>query len=380
MLLATGANAVIIAENTAWTLEAEKSTAFGSIAAVALLPVDGKRLPAGDIALFQTPQARWMEWGGDPGKIECKLSLANLPARTERLLLIVYTYSAAAPVSDLYRLKLQIDGTIEHNLDLRANGETAIIIGELYRRAEQWKFRALAEGSAYGLSAFGRRLGLHIDDTNPERRGPGYDHHDHAGRPTVATGTGFAVSEANLITCAHVIKGMSDIHVSSFTGRFNAEPMMVDDRNDIALLRVAEAALSPVNFSSSSSCSLGDSVVAVGYPMSGVAGGGAHVAQGGVSSLFGLRNDSSLLQFTAAIQPGISGSPLFDTSGLVVGMVTSTVPDAQNMNFAVKSALLHSFLDACHVPLLKGVKIPPLSAADISRRVQPSIWKIEARN
>ena len=377
MLLATGANAVITAANTAWTLEADKSTAFGSIAAVALLPVDDKRLPTGDIALFQAPQSGWMEWGGDPGKIECKLRLNNLPAGTDRLLLIVYTYSAAGPVSDLYRLKLHFDNTIEYDLDLRASGEAAIIIGEVYRRADQWKFRALAEGSAYGLAAFGRRLGLDIDDTNPEQRGPG---HEQSDRPTVATGTGFAVSETNLVTCAHVIEGMTDIHISSFAGRFKAEPVMVDDRNDLALLRVTGTALSPVLFSNSSGCSLGDSVVAVGYPMSGFAGGGAHVTQGGVSALFGLRNDSSLLQFTAAIQSGNSGSPLFDTSGSVVGMVTSTVPDAQNMNFAVKAALLHSFLDACHIPLLKSVEIPSLSAADIARRVQPSLWKIEARN
>ena len=377
MLLATGANAVITAANTAWTLEADKSTAFGSIAAVALLPVDDKRLPTGDIALFQAPQSGWMEWGGDPGKIECKLRLNNLPAGTDRLLLIVYTYSAAGPVSDLYRLKLHFDNTIEYDLDLRASGEAAIIIGEVYRRADQWKFRALAEGSAYGLAAFGRRLGLDIDDTNPERRGPG---HEQADRPTVATGTGFAVSETSLVTCAHVIEGMTDIHISSFAGRFKAEPVMVDDRNDLALLRVTGTALSPVQFSNSSGCSLGDSVVAVGYPMSGFAGGGAHVTQGGVSALFGLRNDSSLLQFTAAIQSGNSGSPLFDTSGSVVGMVTSTVPDAQNMNFAVKAALLHSFLDACHIPVLKSVEIPSLSAADIARRVQPSLWKIEARN
>lgn len=251
MLLATGANAVITAANTAWTLEADKSTAFGSIAAVALLPVDDKRLPTGDIALFQAPQSGWMEWGGDPGKIECKLRLNNLPAGTDRLLLIVYTYSAAGPVSDLYRLKLHFDNTIEYDLDLRASGEAAIIIGEVYRRADQWKFRALAEGSAYGLAAFGRRLGLDIDDTNPEQRGPG---HEQSDRPTVATGTGFAVSETNLVTCAHVIEGMTDIHISSFAGRFKAEPVMVDDRNDLALLRVTGTALSPVLFSNSSGC------------------------------------------------------------------------------------------------------------------------------
>jgi S1-C subfamily serine protease len=124
---------------------------------------------------------------------------------------------------------------------------------------------------------------------------------------------------------------------------------------------------------------LGDPVTAVGFPMSGFAGGGAHVTQGGVSALFGLRNDSSLLQFTAAIQPGSSGSPLFDACANVVGMVTSTVPDAQNMNFAVKSNLLAAFLDACHIPLVRNDSHATLGTADIARRVQPSLWKIEAR-
>jgi S1-C subfamily serine protease len=380
MLLAIGANALLTAANIAWTLEPEESTAFGTTAAVALLPVDEKRQPKGEVALFHAPQASWMEWGGEPGKIECKLKLAELPKGSDRLLIIVYTYSAAGPVSDLRGLYLVVDGVIEHRLDLRANGEAAIIIGEAYLRSGQWKFRALAEGSAYGLGALGRRIGLTIDEANPERRGLGQERTRPFDMPHGASGTGFAVSGSALVTCAHVIEGMTDIHISSLSGRLKAEPVMVDRRNDIALLRVSGVTLAPVQFSGVAACSLGDPVVAVGYPMSGFAGGGAHVTQGGVSALFGLGNDSSLLQFTAAIQPGSSGSPLFDTTGSVIGMVNSSVPDAQNMNFALKSVLLLSFLDACHVSPSKGVEIPSLSAADIARRVQPSLWKIEARN
>ncbi|MFH7376093.1 serine protease, partial [Pseudomonas syringae pv. tagetis] len=80
-----------------------------------------------------------------------------------------------------------------------------------------------------------------------------------------------------------------------------------------------------------------------GYPLASICGGGLQVTQGGISGLFGLHNDASLFQFTARIQPGSSGSPLFDNGGAVIGMVTSTGPDGQNMNCAVKSALLMSF-------------------------------------
>ncbi|MDO6806723.1 serine protease, partial [Wenyingzhuangia sp. 1_MG-2023] len=72
-------------------------------------------------------------------------------------------------------------------------------------------------------------------------------------------------------------------------------------------------------------CHLGETVVALGFPLAGFAGGDVHVTQGGISALFGVHNDASILQFTAPIQPGSSGSPLFDSNGAVVGMVTSSI-------------------------------------------------------
>ena len=377
MVLAPGANTAIGAPQCSWTLECANTTAFGEYAAVALLPVDDKRQPKGDAALFQVDQS-WMEWNGSQEKVGCKLNLSALPAGADRVLVVVYAFSAIGPVRELRSLRLQVDGQIEYSLDLSDNGEAAIVIGEFYCRNQQWKFRALAEGSAYGLAALGRRIGLNIDDAHPHRRSSSPD----CSRSSSATGTGFAVSPTHILTCAHVIEDMQEIHIASFDGRHRAEPVVVDRRNDLALLRVNGApAFKQVTFRDGMGCDLGEQVVAMGFPMAGLAGGGVHVTQGGVSALFGLHNDASLLQFTAPIQPGSSGSPLFDTSGAVVGMVTSTVPDAQNMNFAVKAGLSLAFLDACQVQALRN---PPTGQAfttsQISRDAQQSLWRIEARN
>lgn len=378
-MLTPGANTALRAPTTSWTLESSLTTAFGSSAAVALIPVDEKRNSKGEAALFHIEQTHWMYWSGNATRVGSTVHLDRLPTGSDRLLLVVYRYSNLGPVSLLKALKLTVDEHISYELDVSRLGDSALVLGEFYSRNGQWKFRALAEGSAYGLAAFGRRIGLTIDESNPDQPAAS-DSPRPSGSPSGATGTGFAVAESAIVTCAHVIEGMSEVEINSFSGRYRAEPVMVDTRNDIALLRAQGANLVPVRFSLTAVCSLGDPVTAIGFPMSGFAGGGAHVTQGGVSALFGLRNDSSLMQFTAAIQPGSSGSPLFDAYGSVVGMVTSTVPDAQNMNFAVKSNLLVAFLDACHIPISRNDSHAILSAADIARGVQPALWKIEARS
>lgn len=376
MVLAPGANTAILSTRSEWTLECGKSPAFGDYAAVAILPVDDKRRPAGEPALFHASHD-WMEWSGDQDKVTCMLNLASLPVGSERVLLIVYTFSAAGPVSELRSLRLQVDGQIEYSLDLRENGESAIIIGEFYTRNQQWKFRALAEGSAYGLAALGRRIGIDINDAHPKGRTSPPDT-GHAGG---ATGTCFAVSNNHVLTCAHVIEGMQEIHISSFEGRYRAEPVVIDRRNDIALLRVLDSPpLKPVAFKEGFGCELGENVVALGFPLSGFAGGGVQVTQGGVSGLFGLHNDAGLLQFTAPIQPGSSGSPLFDFSGAVIGLVTSTVESAQNMNFAVKASLLLSFLNACRVEAKNSPISKTFTTTELVREAQSSLWRIEARN
>ncbi|KPX73197.1 Trypsin domain-containing protein, partial [Pseudomonas amygdali pv. lachrymans] len=123
----------------------------------------------------------WMEWSGGPQDVGCTLRLDRLPAGSDRVLLMVYVYAAMGPVRDVSSLHLKVDADIEHRLDLRDNGEAAIIIGEFYKRNEQWKFRALSEGSAYGLSAFGRKIGLDVDDRHPRHpsggsgRGPRHE-------------------------------------------------------------------------------------------------------------------------------------------------------------------------------------------------------------
>ncbi|MEU1130445.1 TerD family protein [Streptomyces sp. NPDC005900] len=50
--------------------------------------------------------------------------------------------------------------------------ETALICGELYRRGEGWKFRALGEGYSNGLEGLASDFGISVDDTDSGATAP----------------------------------------------------------------------------------------------------------------------------------------------------------------------------------------------------------------
>ncbi|MFG2029738.1 TerD family protein [Streptomyces sp. NPDC048825] len=49
--------------------------------------------------------------------------------------------------------------------------ETALICGELYRRGEGWKFRALGEGYSNGLEGLASDFGISVDESEPASAG-----------------------------------------------------------------------------------------------------------------------------------------------------------------------------------------------------------------
>ncbi|MCY0925783.1 TerD family protein [Streptomyces sp. H27-H1] len=51
--------------------------------------------------------------------------------------------------------------------------ETALICGEMYRRGDGWKFRALGEGYSNGLVGLATDHGISVDENAPEPQGPG---------------------------------------------------------------------------------------------------------------------------------------------------------------------------------------------------------------
>ena len=121
-----------------------------------------------------------------------------------------------------------------------------------------------------------------------------------------------------VLTNAHVVNGCREIDIDK-----NAKGSIkhYDKNRDLALVTVIGAEGSPVNFRRTSNVIQGESVVAAGYPHSGILATDLNVTQVIISALAGVQESSRFFQIKAAVQPGNSGVPLYDKTGSVIGVV-----------------------------------------------------------
>jgi S1-C subfamily serine protease len=112
----------------------------------------------------------------------------------------------------------------------------------------------------------------------------------------------------------------------------------------------------PLPIAASRTVKLGGTVATVGFPNIGMQGFSPKLAKGEIASLSGSQDDPRYFQISVPVQPGNSGGALVDAHGNVVGIVAAKLSaraalDAtgalpENVNYAVKSSLLLSFLES----------------------------------
>ena len=134
-------------------------------------------------------------------------------------------------------------------------------------------------------------------------------------------GSGFIISDDGyVITNHHVVKDAEEIIVKLSDRRMLvAELIGSDPRSDIALLKLDAADLPIVKLGTSENVKVGQWVLAIGSPF----GFDASVTAGIVSAKGrSLPSESYVpfIQTDVAINPGNSGSPLFDLDGNVIGI------------------------------------------------------------
>jgi S1-C subfamily serine protease len=171
-----------------------------------------------------------------------------------------------------------------------------------------------------------------------------------------ASGTGFFITDDGyLITNNHVVKDATKIRLVTSAGLIDAKVVQVDEANDLALLKV-DGRFASLPISSSRSAQLGSTVATIGFPDIGLQGFAPKLAKGEIASLSGAADDPRYFQISVPVQPGNSGGALVDERGNVVGIVSAKLDASvalaasgalpENVNYAVKSSLLLSFLES----------------------------------
>ena len=159
-------------------------------------------------------------------------------------------------------------------------------------------------------------------------------------------GSGFVVSQTQLLTSAHVVEGYTQLTVW-FPGGEQRPGWVtaVDETLDIAVVSVGSlpAGVQPLDWESAASPVPTTPVWGWGYPLErSVLTAGfnrAPTVSAGIISAQRTRKDVSWLQTDAALNAGNSGGPIILEDGRVVGIATTILApegkDPEGLNFAV---------------------------------------------
>jgi stress response protein SCP2 len=145
---------------------------------VLLLDGHGKVRSDADFYFYNNPvaadgsvQLLGKEPTGDGSEDRISFDLTAVPVDVERIVVAASRYEGAR-FGELDDLKVTLADSVGESL-LRfviedAGQVSAIIFGELYRRGEEWKFRAVGQGYESGLAGLATDFGVDIEDDEAE--------------------------------------------------------------------------------------------------------------------------------------------------------------------------------------------------------------------
>ncbi len=154
-----------------------------------------------------------------------------------------------------------------------------------------------------------------------------------------AGGSGFIISpEGFIVTNCHVAENHEKIEIELQDGRaYPADLVGLDPYTDLAVLKIYTENLPFVSFLKNVELRVGQLAIAIGNPF----GFQCTVTTGVISALGRTLQSRSgrmidnVIQTDAALNPGNSGGPLVNSAGMVTGVNTAIIKEAQGICFAI---------------------------------------------
>jgi S1-C subfamily serine protease len=165
----------------------------------------------------------------------------------------------------------------------------------------------------------------------------------NVGCRSVSTGTGFAIDEHTLVTAAHVVEGSRQLEVSTYDGTtLDATATSTTTVADLAIVHVEES-LSAPGVLADTDPTVGVPVTIIGYP----GGGRLTVTAAVVITTAPEDVDPAIgpaFGVTTPLEPGMSGAPVVNSDGKVVGVIFGT-SDTGNQSYMIPVSALLTLLD-----------------------------------
>ncbi|MFQ3579245.1 MAG: Do family serine endopeptidase [Bacteroidales bacterium] len=169
----------------------------------------------------------------------------------------------------------------------------------------------------------------------------------------VGTGSGVIIrTDGYIVTNNHVIKDADEIEVTLHDNRsFSAKLIGTDPSTDIAIIKIDETDLQPIEFENSDNVKVGEWVLAVGNPFnlnSTVTAGIVSAKARNINILQDRYAVESFIQTDAAINPGNSGGALVNLKGKLIGINTAIASPTgaySGYGFAVPSNIVFKVIN-----------------------------------
>jgi len=188
-------------------------------------------------------------------------------------------------------------------------------------------------------------------------------------------GSGFFVNnKGHIVTNHHVLEGAYRAVVKTSSGMEYPVEGIIAKNADADIVKIVvniPDANTPFLNLSEIVPSEGQDIVVIGNPL----GLESTVSAGIVSAVRDIPAFGKILQITAPISPGSSGSPVINSKGEVIGVATLIITKGQNLNFAIPSDKIIALKETSQIPIVSPLTADSNDAQLFYRKGLKELWQ-----
>jgi hypothetical protein len=199
------------------------------------------------------------------------------------------------------------------------------------------------------------------------------------GQTTASVGAALVVyADGDLLTSWSLIRNAYALQVRFKSGEVfdKVRLLSVDERRDVAAIRVTATGLTTLPAARAAEANPGDQVLSIFHPQASPWSSSTGVLSGYrmADEIPGAGTGFHVFQFTAPASPGVSGGVLLDSKGRALGLITGALNGGESLNLAVPIENVIGLADTVPVKsFVSGSQLVPGQASTLPAPLPPNV-------